>query len=255
MSRHRRPTRPDARPGLRNVATAAAAASGVLAVVTPIAGMDAGAEAAPESTGAFRLAAADASAATTAAGRGPVLAGADDVVRTSGLLAAASRAGDERDRVTREAAQRQAPAPAPAPAPAAKRAAPSAGSCDLDTGGLGDVQSWVSDAAQFLGCAFGQPEMLGVGSRGGASDHPDGKALDLMTSDRSRGDAIAECALANADELGVTYVIWQQRMNTGSGWEAMEDRGGATANHMDHVHISFDDSAGSGTPDLGRCAA
>ena len=34
----------------------------------------------------------------------------------------------------------------------------------------------------------------------------------------------------------------------------MEDRGGDTANHMDHVHISFDDSAGSGDPDLGRCA-
>ncbi|MDQ4118113.1 MAG: hypothetical protein M3235_14295, partial [Actinomycetota bacterium] len=133
--------------------------------------------------------------------------------------------------------------------PAAK-----AGSCDLDTSGLGEVKSWVSDAAQFLGCAFGQPDMLGVGSRGNASDHPDGKALDLMTSDPARGDAIAECALANAEELGVTYVIWNQRINTGSGWESMEDRGGDTANHKDHVHISFDDGAGSGSPDLGRCA-
>lgn len=252
MPRHSRPTRSDARPGLRNMATAAAAAGGVLAVVTPIAGVDAGAEAAPESTGAFRLA-AESAAATEAAGSGPVLAGADDVVRTSGLLAATSRAGDGRDRVEAEAAQRRAPAPAPA-APAAEREAPDAGSCDLDTGGLGDVKSWVSDAAQFLGCAFGQPDMLGVGNRGNASDHPDGKALDLMTSDKERGDAIAECALANADELGVTYVIWQQRMNTGSGWETMEDRGGATANHMDHVHISFDGNGGSGTPDLGRCA-
>jgi hypothetical protein len=209
-----------------------------------------GSEAAPETTGAFRLAAEGSQAATPA--RGPVLAGADDVVRTSGLLAATSRAGEGQDRVVRDAtAARQAPPPAAAPG---KAAAPKAGSCDLDTSGLGEVKSWVSDAAQFLGCAFGQPDMLGVGSRGNASDHPGGKALDLMTTDQSRGDAIAECALANADELGVTYVIWNQRMNTGSGWESMEDRGGDTANHKDHVHVSFDDSAGSGTPDLGRCA-
>ena len=158
----------------------------------------------------------------------------------------------------RRPAAASSPAPAetaPAPAPAAPaKPAPKAASCDLDTSGLGEVKSWVGDAAQFLGCAFGQPDMLGVGSRGNASDHPDGKALDLMTSDPARGDAIAECALANRDELGVTYVIWNQRINTGSGWESMEDRGGDTANHKDHVHISFEDSAGSGTPDLGRCA-
>jgi hypothetical protein len=235
------------------VATAAAAASGVLAVVTPIAGMTDGTEAAPETTGAFRLA-NEASAAEATPGRGPVLAGADDVVRTSGLLTATAAADQGRERVVRDAAARKAPAAAPAPAAPAKAAAATSGSCDLDTSGLGDVKSWVADAAQFLGCAFGEPDMLGVGSRGNASDHPGGKALDLMTTDESRGDAIAECALANADELGVTYVIWNQRMNTGSGWEAMEDRGGDTANHRDHVHISFDDSGGSGTPDLGRCA-
>ena len=57
-----------------------------------------------------------------------------------------------------------------------------------------------------------------------------------------------------ADELGVKYVIWDQQIDTGSGFEAMEDRGGDTANHKDHVHISFEDSAGSGSPDLGKCA-
>ena len=253
MPRHRRPARPDARQGLHNVATAAAAAGGVLAVVTPVAGIqDGDAPApAPETSGAFRLAAEESDAPRTVAANGPVLAGADDVVRTSGLLAATTRAGQGRERVVRDAAARQAPAPAAA-APA--KAAPKTGACDLDTSGLGEVKSWVGDAAQFLGCAFGRPDMLGVGSRGNTSDHPGGKALDLMTSDKARGDAIAECALANADDLGVTYVIWQQRMNTGSGWEAMEDRGGATANHMDHVHVSFDDSPGSGAPDLGRCA-
>ncbi|MCV7097646.1 hypothetical protein H7H99_21600, partial [Mycobacterium kubicae] len=39
--------------------------------------------------------------------------------------------------------------------------------------------------------------------------------------------------------LGVTYVIWQQRYNDGNGWSTMENRGSPTANHMDHVHVSF----------------
>lgn len=36
-------------------------------------------------------------------------------------------------------------------------------------------------------------------------------------------------------------MIYRQRIDSGDGWERMEDRGGATANHMDHVHISFED--------------
>ena len=37
------------------------------------------------------------------------------------------------------------------------------------------------------------------------------------------------------------YIIWQQRyydIRTGGGWRMMSDRGGATANHYDHVHVS-----------------
>ena len=256
MSRHRRQRRAD---GLRNAATAAAVASGALAVVTPATGLADLGEATGESTGAFRLTAEGSAAEAATPARPtprtePVLAGADEVVRASGLLEAADGAGRaataERarmERSAREAAARPAPAKAPA------GGGPSTASCDIDTGGLGDVQSWVSTAAEFLGCAYDQPDLLGVGERGNASDHPTGHALDLMVRGE-KGDRIAECALANADELGVKYVIWQQRMNTGDGWESMEDRGGDTANHMDHVHISFGDGAGSGSPDLGRCA-
>lgn len=61
-------------------------------------------------------------------------------------------------------------------------------------------------------------------------------AADFMTSDQAKGDAIAAYALSLP---GVEYVIWQQRYNDGSGWELMEDRGGITANHFDHVHVSF----------------
>ena len=121
--------------------------------------------------------------------------------------------------------------------------------CDADTSGLGAVKAPVRTAAQFLGCRFHETEMYGVAGRGGPSDHPRGLAVDFMT-DRVTGDALAACVLRNQEELGVSYVIWEQRINTGSGWEEMEDRGGVTANHFDHVHVSFTGDKGAAAP---RC--
>lgn len=60
------------------------------------------------------------------------------------------------------------------------------------------------------------------------------------------GDRVADWALANRGRFGAEYVIWKQRINFGSGWRWMEDRGGTTQNHYDHVHISFFASGGSG---------
>jgi hypothetical protein len=124
-----------------------------------------------------------------------------------------------------------------------KGKAGAAGSCDLDTSQLGAVKPHVRSAANFLGCTFGEPTVLGVAGRGGTSDHPSGKALDFMV-DRATGNALAACALRDQKTLGVSYVIWRQRINFGSGWKPMEDRGGVTANHFDHVHVSFESSAG-----------
>jgi hypothetical protein len=109
---------------------------------------------------------------------------------------------------------------------------------------LGAVKPNVRAAAEFLGCLFGQPRMHGVAGRAGTSDHPSGLAVDFMV-DRATGDALADCALRNKEALGITYVIWKQRINHGSGWQPMEDRGGVTANHFDHVHISFGSGGGS----------
>ena len=67
-------------------------------------------------------------------------------------------------------------------------------------------------------------------------------AADFMVyNDRAKGDAVAQYVIDNAARFNVQYVIWQQRIYNigGSGWTAMEDRGSATANHMDHVHVSF----------------
>lgn len=129
---------------------------------------------------------------------------------------------------------------------AAAAAAPSASAnCGLDTSGIGRVAPNVRSAAEFLGCRFGEPTIYGVAGRANASDHPSGLALDIMV-DRATGDALASCARKNRDALGISYVIYRQRIDTGSGWEAMEDRGGTTANHMDHVHISFERGASVG---------
>jgi hypothetical protein len=155
------------------------------------------------------------------------------------LVAAVQRVEKQAAAAEAEAARRAAKAKADAERRAAL-------DCGIDTSGLGPVEARARAAARYLGCQFGEPTMFGVASRGGASDHPGGRAVDFMV-DRGTGDALAACALRNADALGITYVIWRQRINYGSGWQSMEDRGGATANHMDHVHISFG-SGSAGAP-------
>jgi hypothetical protein len=83
----------------------------------------------------------------------------------------------------------------------------------------------------------------GLGHRSGASDHPHGNAIDVMThGDTRMGRAVAERFRQNHQELGVKYVIYQQQIaspRTGWQWQPMRDRGNPTANHMDHPHISF----------------
>ena len=122
-------------------------------------------------------------------------------------------------------------------------------SCGADSnyGGVADSVQTVGNAIE---CVFPGHDIGGIGSRSGASDHPGGYALDVMTRD---GDAIADCIIDNAGALGVSYAIWDQRINTGSGWKGMEDRGGDTANHRDHVHISFDRGADPDVSALRSC--
>jgi hypothetical protein len=56
------------------------------------------------------------------------------------------------------------------------------------------------------------------GTRAGAVDpngHPAGLALDYMVgSDAALGDAVAQYHIAHWDELGVDYIIWQQKILT-----------------------------------------
>ncbi|MEQ4724503.1 hypothetical protein [Nonomuraea sp. B19D2] len=80
-------------------------------------------------------------------------------------------------------------------------------------------------------------------------EHPLGRACDFMLSrggampsaaEVERGNQISAWAIKNAKRLGIMYIIYRQRIwhaRTGS-WRTMSDRGGTTANHYDHPHIS-----------------
>lgn len=109
---------------------------------------------------------------------------------------------------------------------------------------LGKVAPHVQSAAEDLGQRFGISIIHGIGIRpSGNSDHPRGLALDFMTNSKSVGDSLAAFLQANAQKYGVKYVIWWQKIwspdRAKDGWRKMADRGSKTANHLDHVHVSF----------------
>jgi TP901 family phage tail tape measure protein len=116
------------------------------------------------------------------------------------------------------------------------------------TGRYGGVESHVERAGRMIEEQFGVKDIGGY--RATARDkkgHPAGLALDAMVGkDRLKGKEIAEWAIANREQLGVSYVIWDQHINSGSGWRKMADRGSDTENHKDHPHIQFHPMSGLG---------
>ncbi|WP_300083257.1 SH3 domain-containing protein [Propioniciclava sp.] len=73
------------------------------------------------------------------------------------------------------------------------------------------------------------------------SNHQLGGAIDFMTfSDSSKGWEVANYLAANADAFNIDHIIFQQKIWTPYKpyWRGMANRGSATANHMDHVHVS-----------------
>lgn len=79
------------------------------------------------------------------------------------------------------------------------------------------------------------------GVRDDSGEHGTGQALDVMVSG-DLGWEVAEYVRANAGDLGVSEVLYSQKIWTversSEGWRSMEDRGSTTANHYDHVHVT-----------------
>ncbi|MET9341092.1 hypothetical protein [Nonomuraea sp. NPDC003804] len=80
-------------------------------------------------------------------------------------------------------------------------------------------------------------------------EHPLGRACDFMLSrggampsaqEAQRGHEISAWVVKNAERLGIMYVIYRQRIwhVRTKTWRTMSNRGGTTANHYDHPHIS-----------------
>ena len=100
---------------------------------------------------------------------------------------------------------------------------------------------------QEIAAKFGITNIGGY-REGDPEDHGQGLAVDVMVPTSSElGDQVAQYAIVNMDRAGISYIIWKQQFympvdniyGPANTWNQMPDRGGDTANHYDHVHISF----------------
>lgn len=84
------------------------------------------------------------------------------------------------------------------------------------------------------------PSIVRYGGIAGRGEHGTGQALDIMVG-TPVGNEVAAFLQEHRAEFGIEYLIWRQRIwrpATSPSWRGMSDRGGATANHMDHVHVT-----------------
>ena len=150
-------------------------------------------------------------------------------------LAAVQPAAPE---VSAAAPEVSAPAPAvSAPAPAQ---GPSGAACANGSGIEGGLSG--NAIAVYRAVCARYPQITGYGGyRPDGGNHGSGRAVDVMVSG-SLGWDVANWLRANAGALGISEIIYSQQIWTvqrgGEGWRSMSDRGSATANHYDHVHVS-----------------
>jgi hypothetical protein len=87
------------------------------------------------------------------------------------------------------------------------------------------------------------------GRTGSGGEHSTGQALDIMVPSSTLGSQIAAYVRTNYKALGVSEVIWAQKIWTvqrsSEGWRPMPDRGSPTANHYDHVHVTVYGNSGT----------
>jgi ActR/RegA family two-component response regulator len=108
----------------------------------------------------------------------------------------------------------------------------------------GSVEYRLTPAAVYVyrSVCHAFPQITSYGGWDDHGEHVTGKALDIMTSDVTLGNAIAAFLQQHASELHIYDILWRQHIWTpvraSEGWRLFADRGSPTANHMDHVHVS-----------------
>ncbi len=108
----------------------------------------------------------------------------------------------------------------------------------------GSVESGLTSGAVsvYRSVCHAFPQITSYGGWDAHGEHSSGRAIDIMTSDQALGDQIAAYLQSHAAELNLYDVIWWDRIWTperaSEGWRDYGDHGSATANHMDHVHVS-----------------
>ncbi|MEN4464823.1 hypothetical protein VXE65_22665 [Mycolicibacterium conceptionense] len=118
----------------------------------------------------------------------------------------------------------------------------------LDRPGLANesrIQKYTRRISRAITAAF--PEITDIGGYRPDSMkwHPSGLALDVMIPQwntpggKALGDRIVSFLQSHAQELGFDHALWRQAQHNPDGTSSgMPDRGGATANHFDHVHVA-----------------
>jgi hypothetical protein len=139
--------------------------------------------------------------------------------------------------------------PKPEPEPKPESSAPSTPSVEglsmAACASGSDVESGLTSNAvavhRAVCAAFPSITEYGGLRPGDDGEHGTGQALDIMISGDAGWD-VAEFVRANAGDLGVSEVIYSQKIWTversSEGWRWMDDMGSTTANHYDHVHVT-----------------
>ena len=135
-------------------------------------------------------------------------------------------------------------APVTEAAPQAQAVAATTSTSSTDSSGLQpQVSAFKDEVAGIYGITS-----FSTYRAGDSGDHGKGLAVDFMVPDSSAlGDQVAQYAISNMGAKNISYVIWKQRFyapfdsiyGPAYTWNPMPDRGSATANHYDHVHVSF----------------
>lgn len=110
------------------------------------------------------------------------------------------------------------------------------------------VQPHVQSLADEVERRFGLDHFLTYAGHGSENPRRPDLALDIFAT-KEVGDRLAAWLVENIEPLGVDYVIWWQRIynpEVAKHWRDMADRGSKTANHKDHVHVSFNPTAPAG---------